>query len=154
MGNVQEVLKKAEELVTLLEEQNATAAVLNKQLSDKKLEQEDVDRKLSAASNQLGARERIVKNIENVKDEKDRVAESIKRTNDKRIENAKKEEEIATREKGIKAKEDELATLSGVFKEKNKMFDEKLADMEIEREVMHNKIKEKVYEAVKGNFKK
>jgi hypothetical protein len=147
---MQEAIKKLSELVTLLEEQNATAAVLNKQLSDKKLAQEDVDRKLSAASNQLGARERIVKNIENVKDEKDRVAESIKRTNDKRIENVKKEEEIAVREKGIKAKEDELETLSGVFKEKNKMFDDKLEEMEVEREIMKNKIKEEIYNAVRG----
>jgi len=141
---MQEVIQKLSELVTLLEEKIAAIEVLNEQLVAKKLSQEEDDKKLIATANQLGARERIVKNIENIAEEKKNITDAIKRTNEKRIANVKKEKEIDDREKGIKSKEDDLATTQAIFKGKNKMFDEKVIQMDTERKLMKEKFLEEL----------
>ena len=140
---MQEALRKAAELVTLLETKNAETAVLNKQLSDKKLVLADVERRQIAADKQLSARERLVGKLEDLEKGKVDLAENLKKHQEEKaklaervIENSKKAKELDEAIKSANDKEamyckkrDALHIKEAEIDRKNKVRQEILAEL-------------------------
>lgn len=145
---MQEVLKKAADLVEVLEKKIATTDVLNKQLSDRKAYWDSTEKRQQAADNQLSARERIVTKFEDVQKAKDEVKETARRVAEDKLKINIKTKELDKRQKSLEAQEKELEEMKAVFAKKNANMDAR----EIEYDAKFKLMKKKVVEELTGKL--
>lgn len=140
--NMQEVVNKINELVSLLEEKNKTTDLLNRQLSVSKKELESLNEKAVAKLNNAAAMERIYKKYVDFDNEK--------------IEFAKQKHDYSVEMKQSEAKEKELLDLSEKIKRESEELNAKRKTLSAqiialkEREADFNKKKEELKSMISG----
>jgi len=80
-----EVLKTLDKLVTDLGNEMAKTEALNKQISSRKAELSEVERKQTAAATQLAARERVVGKLEDLEAGKKKLEENTKKLQEEKV---------------------------------------------------------------------
>ena len=145
---MQEVLKKAADLVALLEEKISSTEALNKQLSEKKIAQLELDKKQQAASNQLSARERIVSRIEDIEKARNEMKESAKKVAADKVKNNIKASALNAKEEALDKEKEDLEVMKAVYAKKNANMDAR----EIEYNTKFKLMREKVLEEIKGKL--
>ena len=126
---MKDLLKKAVELVEMLEEENAVTKALGKQLSAKKADWDEIDRKHQAADNQLAARERVVCKLEAFSKEKAVHEENVKKYNEDKKKLAERIEENMKKTKELDKAMKEATDKEALFTKKSAILEAEKAEI-------------------------
>ena len=124
-----EVTKKIDELLTMLEDKNKAQEALNAQISSRKAVLDEVERKQSAAANNLAARERLVGKLEDLSKGQADLSEKFKAYAEDKVKLEKAKEEVSAKDK--KTEEALKQALDS-----KAYYEKKLAALEAEKETM------------------
>ena len=143
-----EALKKVDDLITMLEEKNAKADAANKQIADRKVKQDEVERKQVATANQLAARERLLGKADDSEKAKAEMEEMAKRVAADKVTNNLKAASLKSSQEELDKDKKDLEVMKAVYAKKNANMDAR----EIEYNTKFKLMREKVLEEIKGKL--
>jgi len=143
-----EALKKVDDLITMLEEKNAKADAANKQIADRKVKQDEVERKQVATANQLAARERLLGKADDSEKAKAEMEEMAKRVAADKVTNNLKAASLKSSQEELDKEKEDLEVMKAVYAKKNANMDAR----EIEYNTKFKLMREKVLEEIKGKL--